>query len=72
MLLYGFVFSVVFDGALIYIFCVYAFFVKLVTKLTAIDKSSDDRSIDALFAKSRRAVATSFSKARRRFFEGVF
>ena len=34
------------------------------TKLTARDKSSEDRSIDDLFAKSRSAVATSFLKTR--------
>ena len=48
----------------------YTFFASMlssskITKLTARDKSSDDGSIDALFAKSRRAVATSFSKTRR-------
>ena len=48
----------------------YTFFASMLsssklTKLTARDKSSDDRSIDALFAKSRRAVAISFSKTRR-------
>ena len=45
----------------------YTFFASMLsssklTKLTARDKSSEDRSIDALFAKSTRAVATSFSK----------
>ena len=48
----------------------YTFFASILSspklnKLSARDKSSEDRSIDALFAKSRRAVATSFSKARR-------
>ena len=48
----------------------YTFFASMfssskLTKLTARDKSSEDRSIDALFAKSRSAVATSFSKTRR-------
>ena len=47
----------------------YTFFASMLSssklaKFTARDKSSDDRSIDALFAKSRRAVATSFSKTR--------
>ena len=48
----------------------YTFFASMLsssqlTELTARDKSSEDRSIDALFAKSRSAVATSFSKTRR-------
>ena len=54
---------VVFGSALIYIFCVYS--LPKLNKLSARDKSSDDRSIGVLFTMSRRAVATFFSKARR-------